>query len=38
MKQMRIKKDTHKKLKAYADNNGWTLDFAIKKLLEKAND
>ena len=38
MKQMRIKKESHKKLKAFADENGWTLDFAIKKLLEKADE
>jgi len=34
--QIRISKDTHAQLKKWADDNGWTLDFAIKKLLEKA--
>lgn len=33
---IQISKDTHKKLKKFAEKNGWTYEFAINKLLEKA--
>jgi hypothetical protein len=32
---IQISKKTHSKLKAYAEKNGWTYEFAINKLLEK---